>query len=249
MGFDCNNEIHKIVFNHYIMRKANLHRMKGDLPDGQFKITARTAATDLKLSRSTITRLINEFESLGIVDAIKKSSVGNCSSIYEYVTERKSKSMSKNEPLIETVCETLDGPLKVSDFNDFSDFEVPNDGTCDESVRETSNIKYLNKELSKDNIYSRVVFYLNEKSKKNFKSTTKKTRDCICARLNEGFVEEDFYRVIDVKCGQWMDSDMEKFLRPETLFSNKFESYLNEKCVAVDENLEDVKPYKIDFNF
>jgi len=27
---------------------------------------------------------------------------------------------------------------------------VPNDGTCDESARETSNIKYLNKELSKD---------------------------------------------------------------------------------------------------
>ena len=85
--------------------------------------------------------------------------------------------------------------------------------------------------------------------RRDFKSTTKKTRDCISARLNEGFVEEDFYRVIDVKCGQWMDGDMEKFLRPETLFSNKFESYLNEKCVSVDENLEDVKPYKIDFNF
>lgn len=34
--FDCKGEIHKIIFNHYIMRKVNLHRMKGDLPNGQF---------------------------------------------------------------------------------------------------------------------------------------------------------------------------------------------------------------------
>ena len=152
--FDCKNEIHKIVFNHYIMRKVNLHRMKGDLPDGQFKITARGAAKDLNLSKTTISRLINEFESIGIVDVIKKSSVGKTCSIYEYVTERGSKAMSKSEPLVETVCDTVDGSFKVSDFKDLSNFDVPKGKTGSETKLETFNIKNINKELNKDNIYS-----------------------------------------------------------------------------------------------
>lgn len=249
MQFDCKNEIHKIVFNHYIMRKVNLHRMKGDLPDGQFKITARGAAKDLNLSKATVSRLINEFESIGIVDVVKKSSVGKTCSIYEYITERKSKVMSKCEPLVETVCDTVDGTLKVSDFKDFGDFEVPKGKTDSETKSETFNIKNINKELNKNNIYTRIINYLNERAKKRFKSSTSKTISCINARFNEGFVEEDFYKVIDIKCSQWMDGDMEKFLRPETLFSNKFEGYLNEERVAEAEDLEAVEPYNIDFNF
>lgn len=40
---------------------------------------------------------------------------------------------------------------------------------------------------------------------------------------------EDFEKVIDTKTAQWLnDPIMNKFLRPETLFGPKFESYLNE---------------------
>ena len=49
------------------------------------------------------------------------------------------------------------------------------------------------------------------------------------ARFNEGFSVEDFKKVIDVKTQEWKDSNMEKYLRPETLFGNKFEGYLNQK--------------------
>ena len=35
--------------------------------------------------------------------------------------------------------------------------------------------------------------------------------------------------MIDVKCDQWLNTDYQKFLRPETLFGTKFEGYLNEK--------------------
>lgn len=33
--------------------------------------------------------------------------------------------------------------------------------------------------------------------------------------------------MIEKKCAEWLGGDMEKFLRPETLFGSKFESYLN----------------------
>ncbi|MGL5330986.1 MAG: conserved phage C-terminal domain-containing protein, partial [Peptostreptococcaceae bacterium] len=81
-----------------------------------------------------------------------------------------------------------------------------------------------------NNIYSRVIEYLNKKANKKFKHTNKKTKSLIKARLNENFDEEDFIKVIDIKCSHWLDNpDMNEYLRPETLFSNKFESYLNAK--------------------
>ncbi|MEF9991885.1 MAG: conserved phage C-terminal domain-containing protein [Romboutsia sp.] len=247
--FDCKGEIHKIIFNHYIMRKVNLHRMKGDLPNGQFKITVRGAACDLGLSKSTISRLLNEFQNRNIISIVKKSSASKSSSIYEYITEPQSQTMQKNSPLIETVCETIDGTVKVSDFEDFSNVDNSICGTKENTMCETFNIKYINKELNKNNIYSRIVEYLNKKSGKNFKSTTPKTRASIIARLNENFVEDDFYKVIDIKCSQWKGSDMEMFLRPQTLFSNKFESYLNEKANVGVDQIETATPYKIDFKF
>lgn len=78
-------------------------------------------------------------------------------------------------------------------------------------------------------IHKRIIDYLNEKADKSFKSTTKKTKSLIDARLAEGFVEEDFYKVIDNKVHAWLENaKMSVYLRPETIFGNKFESYLNE---------------------
>ena len=79
------------------------------------------------------------------------------------------------------------------------------------------------------NIYKYIVEYLNQKCNKNFKPTTKKTQSLINARIREGFSLDDFKKVIDIKCSQWLGTEMEKYLRPETLFGTKFEGYLNEK--------------------
>ncbi len=78
-------------------------------------------------------------------------------------------------------------------------------------------------------IYSRVIEYLNKKIGTSYKSTTKSTQSHIKARLDEGFTEEDFIKVIDTKVKDWKNTKLEKFLRPDTLFSTKFESYLNQK--------------------
>lgn len=72
-----------------------------------------------------------------------------------------------------------------------------------------------------------IVEYLNQKAGTHYKSSTELTRTKIHARLNEGFKKEDFFAVIDHKCAEWKaDEHMRQFLRPETLFGTKFESYL-----------------------
>lgn len=78
-------------------------------------------------------------------------------------------------------------------------------------------------------IVEQILDYLNQQTKKHFKKTSSKTKTLINARLNEGYKLEDFKKVIDNKTKDWLKTDMNKYLRPETLFGTKFESYLNEK--------------------
>jgi uncharacterized phage protein (TIGR02220 family) len=80
-----------------------------------------------------------------------------------------------------------------------------------------------------------IVNHLNEKASKNYKHTSKKTQTLIKARLNEGFKEKDFYTVIDKKTKEWLGTQFENYLRPETLFGTKFEGYLNQKDTGGDE--------------
>lgn len=80
--------------------------------------------------------------------------------------------------------------------------------------------------------YKEIIDYLNEKTNSQFRNSTKKTQTLIKARFAEGFNLDDFKKVIDTKATEWLnDSKMSKFLRPETLFGTKFESYLNQKAI------------------
>ena len=82
----------------------------------------------------------------------------------------------------------------------------------------------VNKDIIKD-----IIDYINKVLKTNYKYNSKVTNKHINARLEEGFSVDDFYLVIEKKARQWKDnSKMAPYLRPITLFSTKFESYLNE---------------------
>ena len=75
-----------------------------------------------------------------------------------------------------------------------------------------------------------VVDHLNQRAGTHYKATTASTRKLIKARLKEGFTVDELKLVIDKKCADWLNNrDMGQYLRPETLFGNKFESYLNAK--------------------
>ena len=82
----------------------------------------------------------------------------------------------------------------------------------------------------KESIYSaeEIINYLNLKSGTNYKPNSTKTKNLIEARHKESFTLEDFKKVIDIKVNEWKGTDMQKYLRPETLFGTKFESYLNQ---------------------
>lgn len=76
--------------------------------------------------------------------------------------------------------------------------------------------------------YKEIIDYLNLITSSNYRSTTNKTRDLIKARYNEGFILDDFKLVIEKKYQEWANTEYSKYLRPETLFGTKFESYLNQ---------------------
>jgi len=105
----------------------------------------------------------------------------------------------------------------------------------------------IDKEVKKDIVgqpddipYKEIVEYLNRKTNKSYRHTTRKTKDLIKARFNEGFTLDEFKKVIDVKNDEWRnDPKMQKFIRPETLFGTKFESYLNQHVAPVSTDNHD----------
>ena len=110
----------------------------------------------------------------------------------------------------------------------------------------TLNTKELNTKVIKDIVpeqeqepipFAEIITYFNEVAGTHYLLRGKEIKKFIKARWNDGFRLEDFKTVLDKKAGQWKnDAKMSKYLRFETLFSNKFESYLNE-VVATEYNL------------
>lgn len=81
----------------------------------------------------------------------------------------------------------------------------------------------------KQDVVTEIIKYLNSKTNSNYHTSGVKTRKLINTRLKEGFTLDDFKTVIDKKVMLWGNNlKMSAYLRPETLFGTKFESYLNE---------------------
>ncbi len=171
-------------------------------------------------SRRTLLRRLKVYEELGLIERRKVFNKGNMKGTFLYVNTTE-----KLEMLTEYESEGYD---KVSQGVCQSDTRgMTKCHTKDSSIKDSS-IKDIN-------IYSRVIDYLNKKANTNYRSTTKKTQQIIKARINEGFKEEDFYLVIDKKVSEWINNkDMCRYLRPETLFGTKFESYLNQKVGEIN---------------
>lgn len=81
-------------------------------------------------------------------------------------------------------------------------------------------------------VISEIIDYLNQKTGKHFRKSIANTARAINARIKEGFTVDDFKAVIDKKVMEWgKDERMKQYLRPQTLFGTKFESYLNQDLV------------------
>lgn len=115
-------------------------------------------------------------------------------------------------------------------------------GTTQEQHRNTDN----NDNNDNNKYIVEIINHLNQVCKTNYKTSTQNTQKHINARLNEGYIVNDFKKVIDSKYKEWANNaEMKKYLRPETLFGTKFEGYLqncnekNEK-IYIDENGDEV---------
>lgn len=102
------------------------------------------------------------------------------------------------------------------------------------NTREKENNVVQSTPVSSDGILvDEIIRYLNLKTNKNFRTTTKAYRKEILGRLNDkesNYRPEDFKYVIDVKCAEWLGTDMEKHLNPTTLFrAGNFDRYLNQQ--------------------
>ena len=127
-------------------------------------------------------------------------------------------------------------------FAEMEELAPPNEQGNNNNLKNNKNSN--NKEL-----YIAIIDRLNEKAGTNYRASSKATQGHINARFAEGFTIEDFFTVIEKKCAEWKGTNMEMYLRPETLFGSKFESYLNAPAsrrqtvgasgIAVDQNAPD----------
>ena len=184
-----------------------------------FQLTSQTG-----YNKETVIRLIDRFENVHKMIKFNKSTKEMLIlNWYKY-------NWSKSE-------DTLKGVLKVAEHIKCKEFKKYVFDVVD-SIRNGGSNRHPLDPLgasvtdtvsdSITDIYKEIINYLNNVLGTNYKYTTKKTQDCIKARLNEKVTVDDFKKVIDKKAKEWLGTDMEKYLRPETLFGNKFEGYLNQ---------------------
>ena len=108
---------------------------------------------------------------------------------------------------------------------------------CNGEIEKELEIDNKNCRLSdkSSTVISEIIDYLNQKTGKHFRKNIANTVRAINARVKEGFTVDDFKLVIDKKVIEWgKDERMKQYLRPQTLFGTKFESYLNQDLVDVE---------------
>jgi len=76
---------------------------------------------------------------------------------------------------------------------------------------------------------SKTIKYINNLTNQNLEEKNFINQKYLHELLDKQYTFNDFKIVIDKKYKQWKGSKFEKYIRPSTLFSKKFETYLNEQ--------------------
>lgn len=163
----------------------------------------------LNLTTQKVRTILKKFEKEGYIEFLSSGSKGKESTLKLTIKQQLFNNDATN---------------KTEQLQQVED--LPNNNLT--TNQQQSNNTTKKKEKDNNNIYSLVIDYLNRKASTNYRASTKNTQSFINARLKEGYVVEDFKKVIDSKSKEWLNTDFEKYLRPATLFGTKFENYLNE---------------------
>lgn len=98
---------------------------------------------------------------------------------------------------------------------------------------EIDNMSQTSVKKQKDSTIDEVLRMVNKLLGKTYRITTKKYRQLVSARLDEGYKLEDFRKVVETKLRNWKGTEQEVYLRPNTLFAaGHFDDYLNENPIV-----------------
>jgi uncharacterized phage protein (TIGR02220 family) len=150
---------------------------------------------------------------------------------WEEKKAQEAKSKTENDRSLYTSIDEYRSLYKgIDNYSDTVTDTVNVTVTDTDTVTDVTNVTNNNKIRSpaEPDITAEVVDYLNQKLGTRYKAETEKTKRLIRARIREGATLEDFRKVIDKKVKEWRGTKLEPYLRPETLFGAKFESYLNQ---------------------
>lgn len=202
---------------------------------GFLMINSKIAYTDEMLSKvfrvdvGSVTRALTLFQQLDMIEVVdnaymianweKHQSGSSLEKIKEQNRERQRRFRDKQKVL---ALESDDSNVTVTSQSNVN---------CSYSLSISNN----KDNKSNNNIYIKeIIDYLNNICDTHYRVANKQTQKLINARFNDGFTVDDFKKVIDNKAAEWKDNpQMCQYLRPNTLFGTKFESYLNQKTVSV----------------
>lgn len=156
----------------------------------------------------------------------------------ERLDELMSRRCAQNE---QTMCsKRADGAAQ----NEQTNTRYYTETTTDKDIYSSANTEQLKTQKNslintEPSIYREIINYLNERIGAKYKPSSAINKRLIDARAKEGYSLDDFKTVIDNKCATWSnDQKMSKYLRPQTLFGTKFESYLNEKAPSIPQHTD-----------
>lgn len=213
---------------------------------GIYELPIKTAAFHLGYSKETIAVLLDRFEtSYGL---IKRSETTGEIAIKNYLRHSiitggkpvmdslmKDESRVKDKTLVQYVFENIESYDPDSINETVKEF-------MSRVLGETEKVEAEPPE-KKETPIKDIVAYLNEVCGTRYRASSQNTVKHINARLNDGFIFEDFKKVIDWKAQNWMgDKKMQEFLRPQTLFGTKFEGYLNDAEQHMPKQKEPERP-------
>lgn len=110
--------------------------------------------------------------------------------------------------------------------------QCPNIISISNSISNSNYNSISSSNIDNTELIHEIIDYLNLKSNKKYRYSSRNTIKHIKARLEEGYTIDDFKTVIDVKVKDWLnDEKMNEYLCPDTLFGGKFEKYLNKEKI------------------
>lgn len=206
-----------IMGNYHLKEKYMSLKAKGlmsvilSLPnDWEYSIAGLVAIC--KENESAIKSTLTELKDFGYLQVVKKmpneTDTGRIE--YEYIIYENKQKQGIEKQGVEIL------GVEIQQVENQGQYNINNKNTNKLNI---NNALYI----------GQVIDYLNEKTGSNYRVSSKANQRHIQARLNEGYTIDDFKKVIDNKCASWQGTEYEQYLRPETLFGAKFESYLNEK--------------------